>query len=206
VGSDRDSPRRTVRVASEEACRSGRVKASEVTCVLSASNSDQTRECAGLPPLTTEPAAPPTAQPAVRAKTKGISIAVASGWNVENTSDPREGELVLREDKPDTSSHVAGGAFASRGRAKVASTEEECATKGRNMARPPAKLRSTRWGTTALGPTCHIELNDDRMVILAELIGIGNGEAIVFNCYHDLNDAGPSPACAEMFASIKLED
>ena len=51
-----------------------------------------------------------------------------------------------------------------------------------------------------------MELNDDRMVILAEVIGIGSGEAIVFNCYHDLNDAGPSPACAEMFASIKLED
>jgi len=42
------------------------------------------------------------------------------------------------------------------------------------------------------------------MVILSQSIGVGSGEAIVFNCYHDLKDAGPSPACAEMFASIKL--
>ena len=205
VGSDREPPRRSVRAAAEQACRSGRVKAAEVTCVMSATTSEQTRECAGLPPSTASTATA-TPSPANRVKTKGISVAVASGWNVEKTSDPRDGELTIREDKPDTSTHVAGGVFVSRGPAKVAKTEEECATKGQNMARPPAKLRSTKWGTTALGPTCHIELNDDRMVILSESIEVGSGEAVVFNCYHDLNDAGPSPACAEMFASIKLEE
>lgn len=136
----------------------------------------------------------------------GLQIAPPAGWKVETPSNPRPGELLIREKKPDTATHVAGGAFVSRGPANVATTEEECATKGQNMARPPAKLRSTKLGTTALGSTCHIELNDDRMVILSQSIGIGNGEAIVFNCYYDLNDEGPPPACAEIFASIKIEN
>ena len=200
AGSDREAPRRTVRAASEQACHAGRVPAAEVTCVMSASSAEQARECAGLPPLT----APPTPT-AARVKTKGISIAVAPGWSIAKVSDARDGELTIREDKPDTASHIAGGAFVSRGPAKVATTETECATKGGNMARPGVKLRSTRWGTTKFGATCYVELNDDRMVILGQSIGVGNGEAITFNCYHDINDAGPSPACAEMFASIELE-
>jgi hypothetical protein len=208
-GADRERPQRTVRISAEESCRSGRVKAAEVSCVMSANSADQARECAGLAPLTAQPPAPSataTPSPATRAKTRGLSIAVSSGWKIEKPSNPREGELLIREDKPDTDTHVSGGVFVSRGPAKIATTEDECATKGHNMEHPPAKLRSTKLRTSALGTTCHIELNDDRMVILSDSIGVASGEAVIFNCYHDINDAGPPPACAEMFASIKLED